>query len=328
MSVFTATGFHPLTLDSYVKCVRDLQPDAVVALADWTGQVSAQNKRKIRAVERTEEWLVKFLQLLSEGAKGPDTPVVFAPVLPAEYPLQWEYVDMLTELAQEQKISGLAVFEPVIMEELAKHDALTSLPRMSLEAPMTPQEILAQIKLGIDVFATPLFNQISDSGIALSFEFASSSPSPSPSPLLSMGIDMWSPIHKTSLEPLVPGCSCYACTRHHCAFLHHLLQAKEMLGWTLLQIHNHHIAERFFGDIRRVLRDGGVDAFDTATRTFAQRYQDNLPAGTGTRPRVRGYHFKSAVDQKKINPGQWGRYSDTKSNAAPEQSPEVTAMDN
>jgi queuine tRNA-ribosyltransferase len=91
--------------------------------------------------------------------------------------------------------------------------------------------------------------------------------------------------------------------------VHHLLNAKEMLGWTLLQMHNHRVAADFFAGIRAVLaRDGGEHEFELARRTFQQTYAPDLPAGTGTRPRARGYHFKSETGQAKYNKPQWGKY--------------------
>ncbi|RME06104.1 MAG: tRNA guanosine(34) transglycosylase Tgt, partial [Anaerolineae bacterium] len=41
-------------------------------------------------------------------------------------------------------------------------------------------------------------------------------------------------------RPLVEGCSCYTCSRFSRAYLRHLVTAREMLGATLLSIHNLH----------------------------------------------------------------------------------------
>ena len=60
-----------------------------------------------------------------------------------------------------------------------------------------------------------------------------------------LGLDLWSPTYATDLSPLREGCECYACGSHHRAYVRHLLDAKEMLGWVLLQIHNHHTLDVF-----------------------------------------------------------------------------------
>jgi tRNA-guanine family transglycosylase len=47
------------------------------------------------------------------------------------------------------------------------------------------------------------------------------------------------------VRPLVPGCLCMACSNsHHRAYIHHLVQAKELLAEILLFVHNlHHLLE-------------------------------------------------------------------------------------
>jgi queuine tRNA-ribosyltransferase len=50
--------------------------------------------------------------------------------------------------------------------------------------------------------------------------------------------------------PLDPACSCPACTRHPCAYLHHLFKAEEMLGPMLLTWHN----LTYYQDLMRGLR--------------------------------------------------------------------------
>src|SRR5207302_10688007 len=44
--------------------------------------------------------------------------------------------------------------------------------------------------------------------------------------------------HKRDPAPLESGCLCYACRHFSRAYLHHLFQAAEMLGPTLLSLHN------------------------------------------------------------------------------------------
>ena len=41
--------------------------------------------------------------------------------------------------------------------------------------------------------------------------------------------------------PFVEGCSCLACTDHKRAYLHHLINAKELLAEILLFVHNLHV---------------------------------------------------------------------------------------
>ncbi|KAI8630300.1 tRNA-guanine transglycosylase [Xylariaceae sp. FL1651] len=317
ISIFTSTGFQKLTNEAYRQSVDAMKPDVVIPLADITYSQAttlpnskrltamSNSKRQLRMVERTEEWLREFFSLgdSTDKHEGQD-PFVFAPLLPISYPTQWEY---LNQLEQEfaSRLSGLAVYDTDILPDLSNHSHLVHLPRLSLGYALTPQEILRQVHLGVDLFAVSFLNAISDAGIALSFSF----PSPrnlneSISPL---GINIWSPEHEISLEPLVEGCKCYACTKHHRAFLHHLLNAKEMLGWTLLQIHNYQVIIDFFAGIRASL-DATPSTFEKDCDEFTRLYDSELPVGTGTRPRARGYHFKSRGGDEKINAPAWEKY--------------------
>lgn len=115
---------------------------------------------------------------------------------------------------------------------------------------------------------------------------------------------MWDASHSTSVTPLSKGCPCYACTSHHRAYIQHLLSAKEMLGWFLIQIHNHTILDSFFANIRSSIQTG---TFDAAVAAFEAYYEPRLPEKTGQGPRIRGYQFKSEEHARpeKKNKKKW-----------------------
>ncbi|KAI3317785.1 tRNA-guanine transglycosylase [Xylariaceae sp. AK1471] len=316
ISIFTSTGFQKLTNEAYRRYVDTVRPDVVIPLADMTYAQnttspinskrhtnSNSSKRQLRMVERTEEWLSEFFNL-GDGGQDNKTPCVFAPLLPISYPTQWEYLNQLEQDFATQ-LSGLAVYDINILPDLSNHGPLMSLPRLSLDLTATPQEVLRQIQLGVDLLTVPFLNTISDAGIALSFTFPPPSVSSSGDGIRPLGINMWSPEHEVLVKPLVEGCKCYACTKHHRAFLHHLLNAKEMLGWTLLQIHNYEVMNAFFAGVRASIDNA---TFDKDCDAFTRVYDPELPAGTGTRPRARGYHFKSRGGDDKINTPAWEKY--------------------
>ncbi|KAI0198452.1 tRNA-guanine transglycosylase [Astrocystis sublimbata] len=337
ISIYTSTGFQMLTNEAYLGIVKATKPDVVIPIGDMTycdTSIAASSKRRVnvnsskrhlRMVERTEDWLAQFLEGSasvsvdgddkaaaangqSKGQENAD-PAVFAPLLPVSYATQWDYFNRL-EQDHASKLSGLAVYDVDVLPELENHRLLISLPRLSLHYTTTPQEILRQVHLGIDVFTVSFLNSISDAGIALSFTFPPP-PSSVSSSILPLGIDMWSPSHAVAVSPLVPGCPCYACTSHHRAFIHHLLNAKEMLGWTLLQLHNHHIISAFFAGIRASLNASSstsASTFEEDCDRFNRMYDSEFPKGTGTRPRARGYNFKSQGGDDRMNPPGWEKY--------------------
>jgi queuine tRNA-ribosyltransferase accessory subunit len=280
-----------------------LQPDIVVGLADIPfGQESIGIKRKDKMSDRTETWMQDIIAKQKSIEKGEHKFSIFAPILPIERDLQSWYLEHLVDEMLDE-ISGVAIYDAYLLDDLP--EALHHLPRLSFHVPASPQELLRQVGLGIDIFTIPFISAATDAGIALDFTFPPPSTSP-PETRVSLGVDMWSTSHAYSVTPLSQGCTCYACTKHHRAYIQHLLSAKEMLGWVLLQIHNHAILSAFFTSIRSSI---GVGTFDADVAAFEAYYESQLPEKTGQGPRVRGYQFRSEQHGKveKKNPKAFRR---------------------
>lgn len=67
--------------------------------------------------------------------------------------------------------------------------------------------------------------------------------------------------HKRDPGPIESGCKCYTCCNFSRAYLHHLFLAEEMLGPTLLSLHNVAYYCRFMGEIRMAIRERRYEAF-------------------------------------------------------------------
>ncbi|UKZ83558.1 hypothetical protein TrVFT333_011367 [Trichoderma virens FT-333] len=223
LAVFTSTGFRNVTVPEFTTTVQALQPDIVLPMADLPHtSATPSSKKLVRMVERTEVWLDEFLdRLASSKSTASLDSSVFAPVLPVEYPIQWDYLRHLSEDVLD-KLDGLAVYDANLLPELVNYPPLTPLPKLLLMR----------------------------------------------------------------------------------AYLHHLLNAKEMLGWNLLQIHNHHVINEFFAGIREALTKGQA-VFEEEASRFTASYEPVFPEGTGARPRARGYHFKSEASSDRINKPAW-----------------------
>ena len=78
--------------------------------------------------------------------------------------------------------------------------------------------------------------------------------------------------HKDDPRPLDPDCSCYACANYSRAYLHHLAQAKEILGLTLLTWHNLHYYQELMAGMRAAIEGGTFAA-------FKQAFEDGEAAG-------------------------------------------------
>ncbi|KXT12892.1 hypothetical protein AC579_10466 [Pseudocercospora musae] len=300
VAVCTSTGFRHLDAKNYAEEAERLRPDILIALGDIPYGKALGNKRIEKATDRNIKWLDDHIAIRNALSKPTQTKL-FASLLPVTCAKQQYFVDALAGRVA-QHISGLSIYSVDSLGHLPKD--LEPLPRLGFTEPKTPQDILHQIRRGLDVLVIPFVGAATDAGIALDFEFgarttsiANGEDTRKPLPL---GIDMWPAVHATDLSPLTPGCTCNACTKHHRAYIQHLLSAKEMLGWILLQTHNHHIMDIFFASIRNSIAN---NTFEDDVQAFERKYESRLPAKTGQGPRVRGYQYKSeGPGEAKKNP--------------------------
>jgi queuine tRNA-ribosyltransferase len=109
-----------------------------------------------------------------------------------------------------------------------------------------PQDILAAIACGIDMFDCVLPTRNGRNA----FAFTTDGP-----------LRLRNACHRRDPAPLESGCECYACRHFSRAYLHHLFQAGEMLGPTLLSLHNLAFYYRLLADARQAIRDGSFARF-------------------------------------------------------------------
>ena len=295
----TSVGFVQLTSEDYAEAAACLQPDIVIGMGDIAVGRKPGKKRVEKMGDRTSVWTEEMIEALSEerassvDTDGLDrvpktqTSALFAPVLPIEEEQQSWYFEQLKDDFR-QHISGLAIYGSC--PPIGLLDTLRDLPRLYLGEPESPHEVLDCIALGVDVLALPFIGAATDAGIALdiSFPFPTDSSrldslSKAPRP---MGVDMWQPRHAIDPCSLRSGCACYACRVHHRAYVQHLLVAKEMLGWVLLQIHNLQVMDDFFANVRGSISRA---TFEEDRKAFRMGYCMELPEKTGQGPRYVQY---------------------------------------
>jgi queuine tRNA-ribosyltransferase subunit QTRTD1 len=234
-------------------------------------------------VDRTHSWTQEALEKLygdSVLEEAKSKTAFFAPILPLDNTQQSLYLeDLESELRWE--VSGLALYESASLEHIP--ETLADLPRLLLSEPETPHHILREVSLGADLLTTPLLGVSTDGGIALDFTFpAPTGLNDGSSERQPFGADMWASEYKTDTSSLSKGCECYACKNYHRAYVHHLLSAKEMTAWALLQIHNFHVMDLFFAGIRECIQRG---TFQEDVLAFNRAYASSMPESNGQGPR-------------------------------------------
>ncbi|SGY24263.1 BQ5605_C019g09028 [Microbotryum silenes-dioicae] len=158
-------------------------------------------------------------------------------------------------------------------------------PRLALGV-SGPHAILKTIQeIGLDIFVDEWSSQISTVGVALDFSF----PVPHEADTLGhdrehqrpIGLDLYDPAYDRSFIPLSSSILAPSPEALHAfgpipptrAYVHHLLQAREMTSYVILAQHNLTVMHRFFQNIRDVLRRG-KEEFDLQVQRFNDTYED------------------------------------------------------
>ena len=109
-----------------------------------------------------------------------------------------------------------------------------------------PEDILEAVARGIDMFDCVLPTRNGRNAMA----FTADGP-----------VKMRNAVHKRDSRPLESDCPCPTCRRYSRAYLHHLFLAEEMLGPTLLSLHNVAFYSRLLAQIRAAIAAGAYAEF-------------------------------------------------------------------
>jgi queuine tRNA-ribosyltransferase len=109
-----------------------------------------------------------------------------------------------------------------------------------------PQDILAAVACGVDMFDCVMPTRSGRNALAFTDQGA---------------LRMRNACHKRDPLPLESDCSCYTCRHFSRAYLHHLFLTDEMLGPTLLSLHNVAFYCRLMARIRQAVEDNRLKEF-------------------------------------------------------------------
>jgi queuine tRNA-ribosyltransferase len=109
-----------------------------------------------------------------------------------------------------------------------------------------PQDILAAVARGVDMFDCVLPTRNGRNAMA----FTQGGP-----------LKLRNACHKRDPAPLESGCLCYTCRTYSRAYMHHLFLADEMLGPTLLSLHNVAFYSSLMAGIRGAIAEHRFAAF-------------------------------------------------------------------
>jgi queuine tRNA-ribosyltransferase len=233
-----------LTPERCMEVQEKLGADIIMPL-DECLEYPAEKDRAVDAMERTLNWTARCRRAHTDGAQ-----TLFGLVQGCTYrDLRRECAQRLTEMNfRGYAIGGLSVGEgPELMREMLNivtEELPSDRPRYLMGVGM-PEDLMDAVSMGVDMFDCVIPTRNGRNGQA----FTSGG-----------RLNIRNLKHAGSRLPLDGGCDCYTCSTFSRGYLRHLFQADEILGLTLLSLHNVCFFVRLMERTRLAIRDGRFES--------------------------------------------------------------------
>lgn len=199
-----------------------------------------------KAVERTLRWAARCKE--QPRAEGQ---IQFAIVQGGEFAdLRAHCAEQLVGIGFDgYAIGGVSVGEPDELILPGVEASVGSLPedkaRYLMGVGMLDQ-MLESVARGVDLFDCVLPTRIARNGSAVTRRGR---------------LQLRNAVWKEDDRPIEEGCSCYTCNHYSRAYLRHLINCGELLGYRLLSLHNLQCMYDVMADARTAIRDGTFTQF-------------------------------------------------------------------
>lgn len=281
-SIYTRTGRKTVTAEQYMDLVVSHRPDIFHALCDGDTNAESSNRRTVKSAERTKKFFQHCLERYrtSETLKGQSLFVApieggFSPKHREEF-IKGILVDnadidgYFLDGFHNNGITATSLQIDSIHDIVRKCNELLPVDKFKVMfGPYNPVLMLQLIQLGVDVFDSSYCYLATTHKCALTFGFDVDNKSDENR---EFDMDLSDPSYKEDFSPILPGCECLACQKHTRAYIHHLINTKELLSSILLMIHNAHHYMEFFKTIRQSVADGRIsDLIDVVRAQFERK---------------------------------------------------------
>jgi queuine tRNA-ribosyltransferase len=228
-----------LTPEKSIAIQNALGADVIMAF-DECPPYPASQQAVMEATERTFRWLKRCITAHQQIDQA-----LFGIVQGGIYPeLRAETARMLAQFdLPGYAIGGVSVGEPA---EFIEHIVRATAPQLPPNKPRylmgvgTYREIVQAISSGVDLFDCVIPTRLARHANAL---------------VQGERWNLRNAKFRADLSPLDRDCHCYTCQNFSRAYLSHLLRAQELLGYTLLTIHNITELVHFTQTIRQSILD-------------------------------------------------------------------------
>jgi len=235
---------HRITPEKSISIQENLGGDIIMAFDECTSPYDLY--RNEIALERTHAWAVRCIK-----AKTRQDQALFGIIQGGIYPeLRKRSADYLSSLDfPGYAIGGLSVgetkSETLSILELVDANLPVDKPRY-LMGVGSPEDLVTGVLRGVDIFDCVLPTRLARHHVAIT----------------RIGrLNIANAKFSSDSLPIDESCICYACRNFSRAYLRHLVLAKEILGATLLTIHNLNTLISLMSDIRLAIVQGRFGQF-------------------------------------------------------------------
>jgi queuine tRNA-ribosyltransferase len=235
---------HRITPEKSIAIQENLGADIIMAF-DECGSPYDLNKNEA-ALERTHAWAERCVK-----AKSRSDQALFGIIQGGIYPeLRQRSAEYLSSLdLPGYAIGGLSVGETkketLSILELVDTFLPEDKPRY-LMGVGSPEELVTGVQRGVDIFDCVLPTRLARHHAAIT---------------RTGRLNIANARYSSEKSPIDENCSCYTCRYFSRAYIRHLVLAKEILGATLLTIHNLNTLLSLMSDIRQAIMNGRFDQF-------------------------------------------------------------------
>lgn len=266
-SVWIKSGRKELKVDQFKKLIQLIQPTIYETMFDGDTPIDkSTDKRLTKDRERSRRFLESSLEDQTSISN------IIIPLVGGHDQRQRQLYlnDILRLIPTHQKnIFGISfegfhsygpltentdlnTLKPLIDETRTK---LTEYQNLLFTMPLLwrPDNVIRGIDLGLDLFSGAYVAHISDRCIILTFRYNNNNTNQT-SNTVGTEYCINSKEYFNGKQSLLTDCKCYTCQNYTQAYIYHLIQTKELLGRTLITIHNLYHYHEFFHEIRKSLK--------------------------------------------------------------------------
>ena len=233
---------HRFDPEVAIEIQNKLGADIIMAFDQCPEPYDRKNNEK--ALARTHDWAVRC-----RNAHRNPKQALFGIVQGGTFAdLRQESASFIAQLELPgNAIGGLSVGET--KEELNTMtrivtDILPSNKPRYLMGVGSPIDLVYGVENGVDIFDCVLPTRLARNAAAMP---------------RTKQLNMKNAIHSNDNKPVDEDCGCYCCKHFSRAYLRHLCKAKEILGATLLTIHNLHMLHTLMADMRVAILNGSFE---------------------------------------------------------------------